>query len=88
MRLFELALSAFVEQLGEVGVDTCHDAFGLGIAHTDVVFDDVRVAAAVHQAQEDKAFIVDLLFFQARNRRFYDAFFDFPDELRCDERHR
>ena len=51
-------------------MDTEHDAFCFRIAHTDVVFDNHRLAFYVDKSEEDETFVGDVFFFQSVDRRF------------------
>ena len=74
----EVARSHTFEKVHQVALDAQHHAFGLGVAHADVVFDDHRVAAHVNQAEEDKAFVVDALGGQSLHGGADDAVFHLP----------
>lgn len=85
--LLEVAFVDVAEELHHVGPDAGKDAFGLGVAHADVVFDNVGVELAVlgvgdgHEADEDEALIGDVLLTESFHGGGDDALVNLLHEL-------
>ena len=73
----EPAESDRLEQIDQVRLDTRKHDLGFGIAHADIVLDHVRLAAHVHQTDEDESLVVDPVLAQSLDGRLDDR----PDHL-------
>ena len=71
--LVQVTVAHAFEQVYQVRLQAEHDALRLGVAHAYVVLDDVRLAAHIHQSQEDETFVEDAFVVQAVDGRFDDA---------------
>ena len=95
LMLVEVARSNAVEKVDDVALQAQHHALRLGVTHAAVVFYDVRIALAtvfacwhaVHQSEEDEAFVVDALGSQAFHGGTDDAFFHLLHPLLRSEGH-
>ena len=86
--LVESAVSDALEQFDDVRFDARQHRFGFGIAHADVVFDHIRIALHVHQSDENKSFVVDLIGREPFDGRFDDGRYDLVHKFCVGERNR
>ena len=71
----EVALCHTLEQVHEVALCPEHDGLGLGVSHAAVVFDDLGIAVAVDESEEDESFVVQSFCCQTLHRGTDDAVF-------------
>ena len=83
--LVEIDVGHALEEVDDVGLQAQHDGLRLGVAHAAVVLDDLRLAAAVDESEEDKALIVNAFGSQAFDGGTDDAVLDLLHPLLCGE---
>ena len=79
--LVELTEGNALEQLHNIALDTWQHNLGLGVAHTHVILNHIGIACNVHQTDEYKSVVVDLLLGKTCNRRAHDTLLDLAHKL-------